>query len=172
MIQGKFKIKNIYDTLIWLLLIWCVFQDFVLSFFFKVTNNVLLTKIIFYSKDVLTFSLFISALSYLKISKKIAGCFFAYYCIVIIQFIVTLIKYYDNYSMASVLSSIRGLILLLTMMVIGYAIRNKEIFIQNIKKYYSFLVVIAFIGIIEYVADKAIGTKSFWMDFLKCRKFS
>ena len=158
----KARIRLDYDTLIWILLIWCTLQEVVLSFFFKVTGSETITKILFYSKDLLMLVLFALAFQHFRISRKLFSLMVLYYTAVISQTMISLIKNSDR-NLISLLSSVRGLILLPTMIIIGCGVRNKERFLEGIKKYYKLLVFFAFIGIIELIADNLFGTSSFWI---------
>lgn len=166
----KVRMKLDYDTLIWILLIWCALQEVVLSFFFKVTGSEIITKILFYSKDLLMLVLFVLAFQNFKITRKLFGPMILYYIAVIGQIIVSLIKNSDR-NLLSFFSSARGLILLPTMIIIGCGVRNKEGFFERIKKYYKMLVFFALIGIIELIADNLIGTSSFWIGGLELDRF-
>ena len=168
--EKKAGIRIDYDTIIWVLLIWCSLQDIVLSFFFKVTGAVMITKILFYSKDILMLVLFILAFRRFKIPKKFFGLMILYYVAVISQIMIPLVKDSDK-NLFSFLSSARGLVLLPTMIIIGCGVRDKEHFIDGIKKYYKILVIFALIGIIELITDNLIGTSSFWMDGLELDSF-
>lgn len=163
--------KSIYDTMVWILLIWCVFQDFFLSIFLKFTGSVMLTKLMFFGKDILFVGLFFVALFNKKIPHKLVKWFFIYYAIVIIHTVITIGFSHNKYDFTSILSSVRGLILLPTLTLIGFSIKDKQDFMKKIKKYYAFLIVIALIGLIEFFADIFVGTKSFWMDFLNLEDF-
>lgn len=164
------KTMNIYDKLVWYLLIWCVFQDIVLAAFLRITGMVGLTKILFFSKDTILIILFLWALIKNRLPQI---CLFVgiIYCLIItLQSIITISKY-DTINYTSLLSSIRGLILLPTLTVIGYCIYDKEKFLLAIRKYYFFLAIVAVIGIIEFFGDIIWGTKSFWMDFLNLEDY-
>lgn len=168
--MGKIRMRYNYDTLIWILLIWCAMQEIVLSFFFKVTGSEMITKILFYSKDLLMLVLFALAFLHFNISRKLFSLMILYYITVIGQIMVSLIKNSDR-NMLSFLSSARGLILLPTMFIIGCGVRNKERFFEGIKKYYKVLVFFAFVGIIELIVDNLIGTSSFWIGGLELDRF-
>lgn len=168
--EKKASIRINYDTIIWVLLIWCAFQDIVLSLFFKVTGAVMITKILFYSKDILLIVLFILAFQHIKIPKELFGLMALYFAAVISQVMIPLIKD-SGRNMVSFLSSVRGLVLLPTMIIIGCGVKNKERFLEGIKKYYKILVIFALIGIIELIADNLIGTSSFWMSGLELDRF-
>lgn len=164
------KIGNLYDKLVWYLLFWCVFQDIALAAFLRVTGMVSLTKVLFFSKDILLITLFFWALIKSKLPRSYFGVCVIYCFIVFIQIFVTIINS-DTINYTSLLSSIRGLILLPTLTVIGYCIYDKEKFLSTIKRYYWFLAIIAVIGIVEFFCDIFFGTKSFWMDFLKLEDY-
>lgn len=168
--EKKAGMRIDYDTIIWVLLIWCAFQDIVLSLFFKVTGAVMITKILFYSKDILMLVLFILAFQRFKIPKELFGLMVLYFAAVISQVMIPLIKDSER-NMLSFLSSVRGLVLLPTMIIIGCGVKNKERFLEGIKKYYKVLVIFALIGIIELIADNLIGTSSFWMRGLELDRF-
>ena len=168
--RAKHKMISIYDDLVWIMLIWCVFQEIVLSFLLNITGNVSFVKVLFFSKDVMMILLFMCALFNLKFNSKMLICFVLYYIIVALQTLNGIVSFPDK-SMTSLLSSVRGLILLPTMMIIGFSIRDKYKFIQKIKKYYLFLTIVAVIGLLEYLLDNLIGTEKFWMDFIGLGNF-
>lgn len=170
MMNRKISGKDLYDKLVWTLLIWCVFQDLVLSFLLKVTGTVGFVKIIFYGKDILTIILFSFAIKRLKAPRKWYVTVFIYFVFVIFQTIISLLNLGEK-NIVSFFSSIRGLILLPALMIVGYSIYDKNKFVENIKKYYFFLMVIAAIGIVEYIIDNLIGTVSFWMNFLELENY-
>lgn len=161
------KKYNLYDTLVWILIYWCIFQDFALCIILKYTGVVIVGKILFFSKDVLMLLLFIVALQRTKLPQKFWTICFVYYMIVVGQIIRFFVAPVSGTSITSMLSSVRGLILLPTLTIIGMAIRNKEAFMLQIKKYYWFLAFLALLGFIEFFADIFVGTKGFWMDFLR-----
>ena len=142
MMNRKISGKDLYDKLVWTLLIWCVFQDLVLSFLLKVTGTVGFVKIIFYGKDILTITLFSFAIKRLKAPRKWYVTVFIYFVFVIFQTIISLLNLGEK-NIVSFFSSIRGLILLPALMIVGYSIYDKNKFVENIKKYYFFLMVIA-----------------------------
>ncbi len=168
--KEKTRMRLDYDTLIWILLLWCALQEIVLSFFFKISGSEILTKILFYSKDLLTLILFVWAFQHFKIPKELFGLITLYYVAVICQMIVSFINNPDI-NFFSFLSSARGLILLPTMIIIGCGVSNKGRFLEGIKKYYKILVFFAIIGIIELIADNLIGTNFFWIEGLELDRF-
>lgn len=163
--QNNLKIKNLYDILVCILLVWCALQDFVLCVILRFTGATLIVKLLFHSKDVILLVLFITVLLKNKIPAKFITCCLIYFAVIIIQAFVGMSN--GDLEFKALLSSIRGLILLPTLTLIGYGIRNKEYFWIFIKKYYYFLVILAIIGLIEFVADITVGTRTFWMDILK-----
>ena len=167
---GKRK-KSLYDNLVWALLIWCVLQDFVLAAMLKITRVTAFVNILFYSKDIMLIVLFVAALFRKKFPKNMAASYIVYFALVGIQTGVTLASRGGQLSITSVLSSVRGLILLPVLTFVGFSVRNKGLFLEKTKKYYRFLMVIAIIGIIEFIADILFGTKSFWMDTLGLNDF-
>lgn len=169
--NSRFKIHNLYDSLIWLLLVWCVFQDFFLCIFLRFTGIKAMTKLMFYSKDIILVVLFVLALNNIRINKKILIWYLIYFVFVIESAIIGFNNTFYSVGFISFLSAIRGLILLPTLTLIGYSVRDKKIFMLNIQKYYRFLVIIAALGILEFVLDVLIGTKTFWMDFLRLDDF-
>ncbi len=171
MIKRKVKISSLYDTLVWVLLIWCVLQDFVLAALLQVFGAVGLVKMLFISKDVMLLLLFVFAAIRVKIPRIMAACLAIYCCLVFVQTGATIVSHSGAYSVTSILSSIRGLILLPTLTIVGMAVKNKVVFFDNTKKYYRFLVVIALFGLIEFAADFVFGTKDFWMDTLKLNDY-
>lgn len=170
-VNRRFRIHNVYDALVWFLLIWCVFQDFFLCIFLRFTGMTVIAKLMFFSKDIILVGLFVSALYHLRINVRILIWYLIYFAWIGISAVVSLEKAGGDLGFTSFLSAIRGLILLPTLTLVGYSIRDKKRFIKNIQKYYLFLVVIAAIGILEFVLDIVVGTKSFWMDFLRLDDF-
>lgn len=163
------RIKNLYDGLVCFLLVWCVLQDFFLCIVLRITGLTLVVKLLFYSKDIILLVLFLSSIFRKRIPAKFIACCLFYFALVGIHTFVGM----DNTSLeiTSFFSSIRGLILLPTLTLVGYSIHDKDRFRSFIKRYYWFLVIVAFIGIIEFVADITVGTKHFWMDSLKLDDF-
>lgn len=161
----KLKGKSLYDKLVCLLLVWCVLQDFVLCVMLRLTGATSFVKLFFYSKDVILLALFLAAILRKKIPSRFAVCCLSYFGIIAIQAFVGM--NYCSIEFTSMLSAIRGLVLLPMLTLVGYAIHDKIVFTSFIKKYYSFLTIIALIGLIEFVADIVFGTKTFWMDYLR-----
>lgn len=161
----KEKIGTIYDILVWVLIIWCILQDFVLALLLKLTGNIEIVKIIFYSKDCIMIILFAMAIVKHDLNKEIKIFFSAYYLFILCYLIISVINRNDI-GLTSIMSSVRGLILLPTLTYIGYSIYNKEKFLEKIEKYYLVLVIVAVIGLIEFIADYVIGTKGFWIQWL------
>lgn len=167
---NEIKKKITYDTLVKLLIVWCVFQEIVLSLILKVTEMVIIVKMLFFGKDILMLTLFIWAMFRTKMSQEYLCIFTIYYLIVITQTIIG-IHVHSNQGITTVLSSSRGLILLPTLTFIGYSIQNKRVFFEWIKKYYKFLMLLAIFGLLEYYVDILVGTASFWMDFIGIGRF-
>lgn len=165
------RIHGLYDTLVWVLLIWCIFQDFFLCVFLRFTGITILAKLMFYSKDIILLILFIWAISKLKIKGNILFWYVIYFAFIGMAVIVSVLSPKINLELTSLLSAVRGLVLLPTLTLIGYSVKNKCRFMENIRKYYKLLAVIAVIGIIEFLLDILVGTKSFWMDYLRLDDF-
>lgn len=161
----RLMLEDLYDKLVCFLLVWCVLQDFVLCIILRITGMVLAVKLLFCSKDIILLLLFIVSFFCKKMKISYLICCFSYFALVIIQFFIGVLE--NAQDLVSMLSAIRGLILLPTLTLIGYDIHNKSNYIDYIKKYYWFLVVVAIFGLIEFVADVIVGTKTFWMDTLK-----
>ena len=167
--QNKFRIKSLYDRLVCLLLIWCVLQDFCLCIILRITGITVVVKLLFYSKDIMLLVLFLSSIFSRRIPVKFMACCLFYFTLVGIQTLVGLST--TSLNIISILSAIRGLILLPALTLIGYGIHDKKRFCNFIKRYYWFLAIIAFIGIMEFIADITVGTKRFWMDSLRLDDF-
>jgi len=161
--------KSLYDSLIILLLVWCVLQDFVLCILFRLTGAAGPVKILLYSKDILLLVLFIWVLVRVRIPVRFSVCCMLFFVIVLIQTFVGFSR--NSVGVVSMFSAIRGLVLLPAFTLIGYAVGDKERFICLIKKYYWFLVMVAAIGILEFVADVIVGTEGFWLDTLQLDEF-
>ena len=158
------RIKNLYDGLVCFLLVWCVLQDFFLCIVLRITGLTLVVKLLFYSKDIILLVLFLSSIFRKRIPAKFIACCLFYFALVGIHTFVGM----DNTSLeiTSFFSSIRGLILLPTLTLVGYSIHDKDRFRSFIKRYYWFLVIVAFIGIIEFVADIIKTTSDVVSDFI------
>lgn len=161
----KLKIHNLYDTFVKILLVWCVLQDFVLCILLRITGLVPIIKVLFYSKDVILLILCIAVLLTKRIPAIYLICSFVYFGIVFVQTFVGWLNLSIDFT--SLLSSIRGLVLLPTLTLIGYGVRNRKNFDDFIKKYYKLLFVVAIFGLFDFFADILIGTKSFWMNTLQ-----
>lgn len=157
---------GLYGALVYILLVWTIFQEFVLGIMYHYIHIPIFIKLIFFSKDVLLVILYITALIRTKLPQLFAIMQLCYIPFVLIGVALSLLT--KRVSMMTALSSARGLILLPAFLTIGYSIRNNEKFIEYIKiKYMRLLVIVALIGIIEYALDLLIGTKKFWTDFVQ-----
>ena len=163
------KNNTIYDKLVWILLYWCLLQDFVLCFLYRITSQRLLIKVLFYSKDFITCFLFVDAIFRIKINKKIFIFSFVYLIIVAFYSLLSILK--SEISIINLASSIRGIILLPILFIIGYSIKDKDEFFKSFSKYCNFLVILAIVGLVEFLFDKISGTKSFWIDFMQLDKY-
>ena len=139
--------------------------------FLKLTGIAFITKILFHLKDVILVILFICSIVHLKIKNSILAWYIIYLVFVVISIITGFFLNSNRIGITSFLFSVRGLILMPTLTLIGYSIQDKKLFLNDIKKYYHLLVALALIGIIEFALDIIIGTKSFWMDFLGLDEF-
>ncbi len=166
---GCNKKNELYEKLIVILLFWLVLQDFVLALFYNITNQIFLTNLLFYSKDILLIVLFFWCFVR-GVTKKLfylTGCFFV--CLAITFFITLFIT---DTEFKVILQNIRGIILLPCYVCIGFSIKSDASFIKSLKeKFFSFLLVCAVIGIVEYFLDKIVGTKDFWVNTVGIGKF-
>ena len=85
--KSNSKRVNLYDNLVFCLLVWCIFQDFVLCIVLRLTDMVILTKMMFFSKDILMLALF----AYGMIKNRLPKHFFlvsvVYYFIIFFSFV-------------------------------------------------------------------------------------
>lgn len=160
------KKVDLFDSLIWILLVWIVFQDFFLGIFYRVTGHAFLTNLMFYSKDVLMVLLF--AWAFIRnafINRKIILWEVLFMCIFF--FAAANGMRQGDIGLKSILASMRGILLLPVFVFVGYAIGDKTKFRKHfMERYMPFLVFVALFGIADYVLDITIGTKSFWTDFV------
>lgn len=167
--ETKVNKKSIFDTFIWILLYWCLLQDFVLCLMYKMVGSKALVKIIFYSKDIITCVLFMSAIFRMKFNKILVTISFLYLSIVALYSIISFGK--GDVSIINLASSIRGIILPPILFMIGYSIKDKNNFFNSFSKYCNFLVFLAIIGLAEFFLDEFFGTKRFWIDFMQLDKY-
>ena len=154
--------NKLYETIIFMLLIWTVLQDFCLSLFLRVTDQVMLTKILFFMKDFLLVTLFIWSLFRInKFKFHFLLGLGLYFFIIFLQICHSFLL--NNIEITTILSSIRSLIILPCFLCIGLAIKNKTYFYQKVKAFMFFLVICAVIGIMEYLVDVYVfSTIPFW----------
>lgn len=162
---------DIYEGIIWILLVWIVFQDFILAIFYHVTGSKMLTNLLFYSKDILMVILFGWALIRNRLfNRKLLIWELAYLCIFLFATINALKN--AGLGLSQMLPSMRGILLLPIFVFIGYGIGNKKKFRDNmVKKYGFFLGIIAIFGILEFFMDAFIGTRDFWLNTVEIGKF-
>lgn len=166
--------SNIYNMLICYLLIWVVFQDFFISIFYNITGIKSISKILLYSKDIIMISLFVDGslkILFNKIRiKKLKKLFIGIYSYFIVVGIYTLITLFTtDIEILSMVATLRGIILLPVFIVISLGVNNyKELldFLKN--KYFIFLIVIAFVGIIDFY----ISSKGFWREIIGIGKYT
>lgn len=157
MVKSK---SYIYEKLIIALLFWLILQDFVLSIFYNLTGSSILTKILFYSKDIALVFLFLWSLSR-GISKKLFIGLLVFLVSVFISMLLAIAG--SQITFLSLLQNVRNIILLPCFICIGYAIRQRDYFINKCKKrFFAFIVFCAVIGIVDYYLDKLVGTVNFW----------
>lgn len=156
----KKKFKYLFDFLVKFLLIWISFQDFILPLFLRVTNNIIVTLVLFYLKDAIFISLFAYCLY--KGCRK-SNLIYLLYLLISFVFFFAMSKV----SLMELISSLRTLLLLPAFIEIGRHIINKRGFKKFLNWYLmDFLLFFALFGILDYFLDITIGTKSFWTDFI------
>lgn len=159
---------KLFDFVVKAILIWVIFQDFVLAFLYKITANRILISVLLYSKDVVFILLLIP--SFFKSLQKYPilcltwaffSCFSLTYSFIFVESSITMI-----------LSNFRAWILLPGFFLIGKSIKNKSGFEMFLHRYLTnFMFVIAAFGILDYVLDITVGTITFWRDFLQIGKY-
>lgn len=159
--------SKLFEKIIFYLSIWTVLQDFVLPIILNITNSVLFTKILFFSKDVLMISLFIWSLFRIKKFKLLHFIILLFYFLILfIQLSRSLL--FNNIDIVVILSSTRSWLLAPCFITIGCAIKNLEYFKKKMKHFMNFLLFTAVIGIIEYLIDVYVtSTIPFWTNVIK-----
>ena len=76
---NKIHTYKLYNILTFVLLIWCIFQEIVLSFLLKITKSIVLIKILFYFKDFLMIILFLYSFKIKKIKHNAFIVLFIYF---------------------------------------------------------------------------------------------
>ena len=160
-----YKRKSLYNSVVFGLLFFCSLQDFIVPIIYKLTGSIGLTNVFFYSKDFLLLILFIwSIVKGLDHKLFLESIYYLLYILILFFMSYAGLFNVDN-SITSLLANVRMVILLPMLCCIGSSITNKEEFIQKLeKKWFPFVVIMAFIGITEYYLDFIVGTKSFWTD--------
>lgn len=160
---------RIYINTIYFLMMWCILQDFLLGIIYNYTNNAQLVKLIFYTKDILMAVLFIVALTKSSAKKSYMIIMLLYFINIAIELMRPTL---ENGSLMSIMASARGLLLLPMFFFIGYSVSDNSYFRNLVKKkYFKVLVIVAIFGIVDYVLDKTVGTKSFWINVVGLGKF-
>ncbi len=162
----KYKL-NSYEKLIAYLLYWSAFQDFVLPVFYKFSDSSLLTNILFYQKDIIFIVLLAWCLKYRQNKKYIV--FFSLYILII--GVGAVHGFMQGSSISSIVSDARGLLILPGFVMIGYGIRDTKFKNFIVEKYIPFLVFCAIFGLLDYFADKTIGTMEFWTNGIGLTKY-
>lgn len=159
----------VFESLVIFLLFWVVFQDFILSLVYNITNNIILTNLLFYSKDVIFICLFIWSL-FRGVSKNLFVGFIVFSICVLFALVNSLFKY--NFTISTLLQSVRGVIILPCFICIGDAIIYKNKFKKVVvNKYFNFIVFVACFGIFEYFLDQIVGTANFWRNTIGITDF-
>ena len=160
-----------FDRLVMLFLVWSVLQDFVLSFLYTLIPATGFIKFLFYLKDIMMVLLFIYG--FVKIRHRNNKYFKAlvFYLIwVVFEFIIGITL--GNASIFSAAAAARGFVLLPCFFVIGYTIKNQDYFMKKVNRFLCvFLLIVALLGIFEYVLDVTMGTKSFWTNTIGFTKY-
>lgn len=160
-----------FDRLVMLFLVWSVLQDFVLSFLYTLIPATGFIKFLFYLKDIMMIVLFIYGFTRIKHrNNKYFKALVFYLIWVVFEFIIGITL--GGASIFNVAAAARGFVLLPCFFVIGYTIKNKDYFMKKLTRFLGvFLLVVALIGIFEYVLDIMIGTKSFWTNTIGFTKY-
>lgn len=164
---------RVYEKLTIYLLYWTVLQDFVLSLFLNFTNSIILTNILFYSKDVIFVVLILWGGFRVKDFKLIHWIYLLLYFLFIFIATVKSLILPSNLSLTSILSSIRGWLLLPGFIVIGLGVRDKSFFKKRLQDFLiKFLFIVSIIGIIEFLIDSFIvSTVPFWTNIVGIGNF-
>lgn len=155
-VKGRF-----FDNILLFLLYWVVLQDFVLSLVYKVTGNYAFTTLLLYGKEII----FALLCAYVILLKRLPVNMFATFIgitlCVVFSFAMSIV---DNpSSLGNLLQNVRSIMILPGFIVIGYSITDVKGFGRKIvKRFFPFLVFCAVVGLLEFYADKLIGTKNFW----------
>ena len=157
---------GLYGRIVYALMVWTIFQEFILGILYHFIHIPYLIKGLFFTKDILLVILYIIALARTKFPRGLIILQLFYLPFVIIGTITSIST--NRVSVLTALSSTRGLVLLPAFVTIGYSIRKNNDFIELIKhRYMRLLVIVAIAGIIDYVLDILVGTKEFWTDFVQ-----
>lgn len=166
MIGTMRKKIGLYGTTVYVLMIWTIFQEFALGIMYHFIHVQSIIKIIFFSKDVLLVVLYIIALIKTKQPRTLLILQILYLPLVVIGTLTSLMT--NQVSVMTAISSTRGLVLLPAFLMIGYSIKQTDGFISLIrKKYMRLLVIVAAVGILEYLLDTVVGTRRLWTDFVE-----
>lgn len=157
---------GLYGTIVYALMVWTIFQEFVLGILYHYIHVEILIKVLFFSKDILLVILYVTALFKTKLPRRFAILQICYLPFVFVGVGTSIIT--KQVSITTMLSAARGLILLPAFMTIGYSVVRNETFLSIIKKkYMNLLVLVAAVGIVDYLLDITLGTKRFWTDFVQ-----
>lgn len=156
---------KLYEKLTRFLLVWTVFQDILLSFFYNTTNQLLLTKILFHLKDFLLIFLFLWGLIRVKIRENVFFTFTIYFSLLILYSVISII---NGIEFISLISSLRGFLLLPCFLLIGFSIKKKNEFYSKLIKFLSKgLFIVSLFGIVDFVIDSYVfSTIPFWTDVI------
>lgn len=150
----------LYYCLIFLLY-WTVLQEFFLSIFYKYTQNILITQVLFFSKDFLLIVIFVLSIIKLGTVRK---RFYIYYVSFFSLLAAYLIYSFSiSVSMTNIFASLRGLILFPIIVLAGFIAEQEDklsVFIKT--HFFNFLILCAILGIVEFGLDYIIGTKDIW----------
>ena len=167
-----FERKFIYDKLVVLFLIWTVLQEIVLGLTYQAISSVSFVKALLYAKDVAMVLLFAYAVIF-RIKNKRSK----YFKLMVFYFVWILFEFFygvvvGKSEIGNAAASVRGFLLLPCFIVIGYSIKNKNYFSKKVVWFIeSFLVFIAFVGIMEFALDYLVGTKEFWVNTIGIGKY-
>ncbi len=156
--------RDCYTLGVQALIIWLVFQDFVLAILYKFIPNVAFIKILFHAKDVAF--LLLMTISFLFRRKtnsplyRLLTIYFAF-CFVVLSF--TFLVGSDA-SLVNIIASVRASVLLPGMILIGMGANRQSM--ANFFKWYclKFITFVALFGLLDFFLDRMFGTITFWTD--------
>ena len=161
----RIRLSRLYDGLVLLILYYCSLQEVIIPLIYKLSGSATIANIFFYFKDLLLFLLFFAAIISKRVRKPLLLTSLLLLACDVVILLNTAFNTKETIPILTLLGATRSLIILPMLCCIGGAINDLGYFKSSIvKRWFPFIVFMAFAGIIEFYLDRIVSTKSFWIN--------